>query len=92
MFVGRSNGKGGNLFFEFDAGEVTRMLLAAEKDKKTQVEFWQVKDGEKLTLKRVTLKAKRKTSVVREVAVIEAGGEDVGEFEYEEETPPADGE
>jgi len=84
MFLARLNGEGGKIFIEDDGATVTRNLERIDNGEVLNLEYWHVKDGPNISLNPVTLKsAARAPGVAREVAVIVAGGEDVGNAEIE---------
>lgn len=84
MFLARLNGEGGKIFLEDNGEEVTRNLERIENGEVLNLEYWHIKDGVNISLNPVTLKsATRVAGVAREVVVIVAGGEDVGNAEID---------
>lgn len=82
MFLVRLNGEGGKIFTTENAAEVATNLERMSDGENLALEYWYVKDGVNVSLNPVTLKGgPRASAPAREVAEIEAGGEDVGSVE-----------
>lgn len=84
MFIARLNGQGGKIFVTDDAAEVTRNLERMADGDALNLEYWKVKDGVNVSLNPVSIKGgPRASAPAREIAEIEAGGEDVGSAEVD---------
>ncbi len=84
MFLARLNGEGGKIFLEADGKTVTQSLERIADGEVLNLEYWFIKDGVNVSLNPVSLKnAARVAAPAREIAIIEAGGEDVGSGEVD---------